>query len=79
LGLEDVEFHRLDANKNRVRNYISSPYIPNLYYYKKDWNNSPAKFPIEFLSYGVSNLYHFFLINKQIKTIPWKQIDDAVT
>jgi hypothetical protein len=45
LGLDDIGFHRMDANKNRVRGNLSSPYIPNLYYYRPDWT-APARFPI---------------------------------
>jgi hypothetical protein len=76
--LEDIQFHRLDANKNRVRDYLSSPFIPNLYYFKQGWK-APARFPIEYLSgQGIGGLYHFCLINKEVKTIPWKLVEDAV-
>jgi hypothetical protein len=68
----------MDANKNRVRGNLSSPYIPNLYYYRPDWK-APARFQIEFLSgQGVGSLFHFCRINKEVKTIPWQLIDDAV-
>ncbi len=62
-----------------MRGQPSSPYIPNIYYFKKEWGSSPARFPIELLSsQGISSLYHFYLINREVQTIPWKLIDQAV-
>lgn len=77
MGLTNLEFHRIDANKNRMKTELSSPYIPNIYYYKKEWKkNGPVRFPIEFFAkQGIINLFEFCAITHDLKTMDWLDID----
>jgi len=63
-----------------VKQYMTSPYIPNIYYFKNDWkNNGPVRFPIEFLSHeGPVQLYNFCSITKEIKTMEWSHVEKAI-
>ena len=75
-----MEFHRFNANKNRVKGQLSSPYIPNIFYYKNEWKKSgPVRYPIEMLgTQGPLSLYTFCAITHDIKTIPWVNITNAI-
>jgi hypothetical protein len=77
MGLENLTFHKLDANKNRVRGQLSSPYIPNIFYFKKEWKEKgPVRFPIDMLgSQGLISLYAFCSITNQIKTMNWSLVE----
>ena len=68
----------MDASKNRVRELAATPYIPNLYYFKRGWGHAHARFPIEFFANGASSLFEFCLINRQVGTVGWGQLEGAV-
>ena len=63
----------MEASKNRVKGQLASPYIPNVYYFKKDWKqHGPVRFPIELLgAQGLISLYTFCAITNEIGTISW--------
>ena len=69
-----MRFARIDASKNRIRELAATPYIPNLYYFKKGWGAAYARFPIELFANGVSSLFEFCLINRHIDTIGWEKV-----
>ena len=70
----------MDANKNRVQGQLSSPYIPNIFYYKKEWKSKgPVRFPIDLIgSQGLISLYAFCAITNELQSMNWNKIDEAV-
>ena len=70
----------MDANKNRVKGQLSSPFIPNIYYFKKEWKqHGPLRFPIESLgTQGLASLYIFCAITNQLGTIDWKDLNKTI-
>jgi hypothetical protein len=63
-----------------VKGQLSSPYIPNIFYFKNDWKKGgPVRFPIEMLaSQGLVSLYSFCAITNELKTLPWGDLDKAI-
>jgi hypothetical protein len=70
----------MDATKNRVKGQLSSPYIPNIFYFKKEWKqHGPVRFPIEQLgTQGLVSLYAFCAITNSLQTVSWDKVDAAI-